>query len=107
MIDRTTSMRKKIDLYESSRFVGHGDLSSIEGLLKKYKKSAEARAENIDWGSVVLYAVLDYDPHSLSVIAADFMLLELKYESFTGLVDRLTDGKRFFFIRGRKEYEYE
>lgn len=104
---RMPSVRRDISLFQSSCFVGYIYLSTMEELLKRQKKSAQTAAERIGWSSVVLYAVLDYAPQSLSILSADFMMLVLKYEDYKELVDRLADGKRFFFIRGRKEYEYE
>lgn len=101
------SPRHDISLYKNSNFVGYGYPNTIEEIMKRYRKSAEASAEHISWDNVVLYAVFDYAPRSLSISSVNFMMSVVKYEDYRGLIDRLAGTKRFFFIRGRKEYKYE
>ncbi len=107
MTFKLPSIRRDINLFKNSRFVGYAHINIVERLLKSYKMSAKAAAEHISWDNVVLYAVFDYAPKSLAILSVNFMTVVLKYEDYTNIVDKMASDKRFFFVRGRKEYRYE
>lgn len=101
------SIRRDVELYSSARFIGYVHINIVEKLLEEFKKSAKTAAERISWDRVMLYAIFDYDPKSLAILSVDFMNIVLKYEDYAEFVDKMTNSKRFFFVRGRKEYKYE
>lgn len=100
-------MRHEIGIYKNSGFLGYAYLCSVERLMRKFKSSAEMAAERTTWDSVVLYAVLDYEPRTQGILSANFMTAVMKYEDYAALVDKMPRERRFFFMRGRKEYKYE
>ncbi len=101
------SIRRNISLYKNSCFIGYVYINAIESLLIQSKEAARQTADGISWDRVILYAIFDYDPKSQEILSADFMNIVMKYEDYAEFVDKMTNSKRFFFVRGRKEYKYE
>lgn len=101
-------MRRDIDIYINSRHCGFFDISGVEEYLTEYEKNAFEMAKKVSWNYIVLYAFFEYDNNSEAILSADFMLLEMPFEEYASLAERLCESSRFFFIRGRKEcYENE
>ncbi len=98
---RERQYRKDIDLYINSNYAGFQKLETIEDFFGDYKKSAEKMAEAIPPNSIILYAILEYNEHSF--VSANFMLLEIPYDIYLELVQKLLNRTRVFFIRGRKD----
>lgn len=104
---RERQFRRDIDLYINTRYAGFQRIETIEEYFEDYKFSAEEMAESVNWNSVVLYAIFEYDIEDQSFISANFMLLEMPYDIYAELLEKFPEGNRFFFVRGRKEnYEY-
>ena len=97
-------IRKDVTLYIDSHYAGFQRIETIEEYLDEYRLLAEEKARLTPWDSVVLYAVFEYDIPGQTIISADFVMLEIPYDMYTELVEKLIDRTRFFFIRGRKEY---
>ncbi|MDE6775169.1 MAG: hypothetical protein K2J37_02530 [Ruminococcus sp.] len=101
-------MRHDIDIYINSRQCGFFSIHKAEEYLMEYEKDALETAKKVPWNCVVLYAVFEYSSNSESILSADFMMLEMPFEEYVSLTERLCESSRFFFIRGRKEcYEDE
>lgn len=100
-------IRRKIKLYSRYTFVDYVYINTVQKLYAKFKKSAKDEAERISWDRVVLYAMFDYNPKSQAIESAYFLNVVLKYEDYAEFVGKMTNSKRFFFVRGRKEYKYE
>ncbi len=98
---RERQYRKDIDLYINSSYAGFQKLETIEDYFSDYRKSAEKMAEVVPPNSIILYAILEYNEQTF--ISANFMLLEIPYDIYLELVQKLLNRTRVFFIRGRKD----
>lgn len=107
MFDRTLKISSDIHLFENSEYAGFVTCETIEKYFDEYYKSAVEKAENLPWDYVVLYAVLEYGGRNQGITSANFMALEMPYMSYIKIIGKLFNNRRFFFMRGRKEFYYE
>ena len=101
---RKKSMRKDIALHIDSRFMGYVTPETMDDFFGDYYASAMKKAYSEPWDNVILYAITEYDTSKETIYSADFMIVPVPYGRYTELASKISDGKRLFFIRGRKEW---
>lgn len=104
---RVRQLRRDITLYLNSGYAGFQKFETIEDYFAEYKELAEEKADEFSADYVILYAVFEYDIPEQTFVSANFMLLEIPYDVYMEFVHKLLDRTRFFFIRGRKDYDVE
>lgn len=101
---RCRQIRNDINLYIDSYYAGFQRIELIEELFEEYKNEAMEKAKLVSWDSVMLYAIFEYDYPNQTFVSADFIMLEIPYDLYVELTEKLLGRTRFFFIRGRREY---
>lgn len=90
-----------IELYIDSVYCGFWGIDKIEEFFSEYQNAALEFSEYIDWDEVILFAILNYDGSTQSLISADFMKIRLNYDRYTELADKLSKDCRLFFVRNQ------
>lgn len=96
-------MTTDIELYLNSVYCGFWNIDKIEEFFNEYYESALELSNRIDWDEIILYAILNYDGESQTLISADFMQIRMNYDQYVELAGKLSKDCRLFFVKNQQE----